>query len=443
MKTAKEAIFFFLFIACTGLAAIQGQDTIWNLQKCIDYALKENITVKKAELTNISNLVYEKQAKAQRFPSLNASVGENVNWKKTDSISNPLSSYNGTSYSVNSSVTLYNSLKINNKIKQSEINYESGKYNSEATKESISLNVLNAYLQVLYAEELVKTSQDQLESTSEQLKLADERLSIGLIAKSDYLQVKSQYATENLNLANAESQLITDRLDLMQIMQYPVSDSFSIFHPNLDSLIVLQKKPDKDSIYNLALTIKPQIKSAVLNKESAILNEKIARADYWPKLSLNASIGTDYSSYSLFYPNNYGSQINLNLQSIVGISLAIPIYQNRQIKSQVEIARIATDNADLDELNTKTQLRQNIEQASVDVTTAQIKYEASLEQFNAAHESYVLASEKFTHGLINSVDYLVQKTNLNTAESQLLQAKYNLVFSYKILDFYSGIPLSL
>jgi len=440
MKIAMHSIIIFSMVLFFVNPVVKGQDTAWTLQTCIDYALKENIQVQKTELTNNSNLVYEKQSRAQRFPSLNASIGQNFYWNKSDTAGNGFNGSNRTLYSMNSSMPLYNGFKINNKIKQSEINFKSGQYNLEATKESISLNVLNAYLQVLYAEELVKTNEVQLQSTNEQLKLADQRMSIGLIAKSDYMQVKSQFATENFNLANAKSQLITDRLNLMQIMQYPVSDSFKIFHPDLGSLIVFQKKPDKDSIYNVAMDIKPQIKSAALNKESALLGEKIAKADYWPKLSLDASLGTNYTSLN---NSNYSNQVNQYLQPFFGLSLGIPIYQNRLVKTEVEIAKIGMANAELDELNTKTLLRQNIEQASVDVTTAQIKYDASMEQYNAAHESYVLASEKFSNGLINSVDYTIQKTNLNVAESQLLQAKYNLIFSYKILDFYSGIPLSL
>ena len=440
MKATIRSTLIFSFLLIIKLTDTLCQDTLWTLQACIDYALKENIQIKKTDLTNNANIVYENQAKAQRFPSLYANVGQNYAWSKPTTSSNAFSGSNNTNFAVNSNISIFNSFKINNKIKQSEVNFESGKYNSEATKESISLSVLNAYLQVLYADELVNTNQKQLKSTDEQLKLAAERMSIGIIAKSDYLQVKSQYATENLNLANAKSQLVIDRLNLMQIMQFSVTDSFTVYKPKLDSLILQQREPNADSIYNLALVIKPQVKSAALNKESALLNEKIAQADYWPRLSLNAGIGTLYSSD---YGTNFGDQFNQNLKPTAGLTLSIPIYQNRQIKSQVEIAGITTENAELDEMNTKYVLRQNIEQATADVTTAQIKYEANVEQYNAALESYVLSSEKFSNGLINSVDFLIQKTNLNVAESQLLQAKYNLIFSYKILDFYSGIPLTL
>ena len=125
------------------------------------------------------------------------------------------------------------------------------------------------------------------------------------------------------------------------------------------------------------------------------------------------------------------------------MSLSIPIYQKNQVKTNVEIAIIGYQTADLSEMDTRNQLRKSIEQACQDVISAQIQYEASLENYKAMQESSALSNEKFTNGMINSTDYLVSKTNLIVAESQLLQSKFNLIFSYKILDFYSGVPLAL
>jgi outer membrane protein len=187
------------------------------------------------------------------------------------------------------------------------------------------------------------------------------------------------------------------------------------------------------------MAIKPQIKSASLNKEIAGLDEKIARAGYFPSLTASAGISTGFSSES---NGGYANQINDGLYPTAGISLAIPIYQKKQVKTTVAVAKLGYSDAELTELDTRNQLRKNIEQACLDVTSAQVEYEASIENFQATLESTSLAEEKFIQGLINSVDYLVSKTNLIYAESQLLQSKYNLIFSYKVLDFYEGVPLS-
>jgi outer membrane protein len=223
-------------------------------------------------------------------------------------------------------------------------------------------------------------------------------------------------------------------------MELPVSDNFNIEHPVLGDSVNRNLVPDISSVYSTALAMKPQIKNAAVNKSIAALDEKIARAGYYPVLSASASIGSTYSSVS---PDDYFGQINNDLRPAIGFSISLPIYQRRQVRTNVASARINYNNAELNEIDTRNQLRKSIEQACQDVISAQTEYEASLEKYKATQESSALSDEKFRQGIINSVDYLVSKTNLIVAESQLLQSKYNLIFSYKILDFYTGVPLTL
>jgi outer membrane protein len=438
----------YIIFTCIIQQAVNAQDSTvvdstWTLPQCIDYALKQNIQVRKSNLTNNTNMEYTLQAKAQRFPSLNASARQNFGWENiTNSITEitKFTGSNNTSYSLNTGITVFNGLKTENRIKQAGLDYQSGLYNTEALKESVSLNILNAYLQVLYAEELVNNSKKQVDATKDQLALADERLQLSIISKSDYLQVKSELASEKLTLANANSQLDIAKVDLEQLMELPVTKNFTIARPNLENIINQRRNPYAQDVYDTALAIKPQIKSAALNTESALLQEKIARAGYIPSLSADAGISTGYSS--LTSVSGYNSQLNKNINPSVGLSLSIPIFQNRQTKTNVQVAKIGVQNAALDELNTKNQLRKNIEQACVDIRSAETEFDASAEQYKSTEESYQLSTEKFKQGMINSVDYLFEKTNLIVAESKLLQSKYNLVFSYKILDFYLGKPLT-
>ena len=180
------------------------------------------------------------------------------------------------------------------------------------------------------------------------------------------------------------------------------------------------------------------MKSAAFNKESAELNVKIAKADYYPSLSLSAGLGMNFAA-SGKQQESFDDQIN----PTVGLSLNIPIYQNYKVRSSVSIAKLNTSNAELDEANIRNQLRKSIEQGAQDVVSSCREYESGLEQYNSAYESYLVADEKFRQGLISSVDFLVQKTNLIVAEGTLLQSKYKLIFSRKILDFYSGIPITI
>jgi outer membrane protein len=441
MKTRFSVII--LSILFTGGTKLHGQQKVWTVNDCIQFALEKNIQVQKALVSNDINQINLEYAKAAWHPSLSGTARENITWNNqtnTTTGSTVFKSTNGTNISLGSTVTLFNGKKIRNNVRKSEIDYEADKYNTEVIRETVSLNVLNAYLQVLYAEEQVKNSTNQIASTQEQLNLASERMKLGAIANSDYLQVKSQLATEKQTLAATQSQLAINRINLMQLMELPETNDFTIEHPNLDSLINQERIPDPSEVYQIALGIKPEVRNAELNKKSSQINVDIAKAGLYPDLSLNAGLTTLYTSSIL--SKAIGNQLENNISPAIGLSASIPIYLNRQVRTNVEIARKNTNNAELDEMNVKNQLRKEIEQACQDVISSQTEFEASAQAYQAVKESFDVASEKFYQGLMNSVDFLIQKTSYIAAESSFLQSKYRLIFSYKVLDFYTGQPLS-
>lgn len=419
----------------------QSNNKPWTLTECINYALEKNLTVQENVLSNETNKINAEQISASRFPSLNASASQNFSWSKQMNMNNTYGSYessNSTNLGLNSSVKLYNGFRINNSIKQANLSYEAGKYDVETIKESVSLSVLDAYLQVLYSEEQLKNIENQIEATTKQLNLSEERLRLGAISKSDYLQVKSELASENLSLANTRSQLAINRISLMQLMEYPLSDSFKIVHPEFEKPTNITVA-SADSVFGVALQVKPQIKSAELDKEIAELDIALAKSGYLPSLTLSGGLNTGYISGM---GSSFDYQINNKLVPSVGLTLTIPIYQNKQVSSSVAKAKIGTQRAELSETSTRNQLRKTIEQACVNVESAMLKYQATEEAYNSALESYNVAQEKYNQGIFNSVDFIIQKNNLITSESEMLQAKYNLVFSKKTLDFYTGSSLT-
>jgi outer membrane protein len=423
---------------------LNAQNKVWSIDDCIQYALEKNIQVKQAQVSSDINGIDLNYAKSAWYPSLSGSARENFSW--SNQVNNSTGSTvfkgsDGTNISLSSGMTVFNGNRIRNNVKQSEINYEASKYSTEVIKESVSLNVLNAYLQVLYAEEQVKNNNSQISSLEEQLNLAAERLKLGAIANSDYLQVKSQLATEKQTLATAQSQLAINRITLMQLMELTDGTNFSIEHPDLDSLINQKRIPDPKEIYQTALRIKPEVKNAELSKQSTQIGIDIAKSGLLPNISMSAGLSTLYSSNTIS-GSSFGYQLKNNLSPSIGLSASIPIYLNRLVRTNVAIAKKNTENADLNEYNVKNQLRKAIEQSCQDVTSSQIEYESSVEAYNAVKETYDVASEKYFQGLMNSVDFLIQKTTYIATESALLQSKYRLVFSYKVLDFYSGLPLS-
>jgi outer membrane protein len=422
---------------------LEAQVKIWSVDDCIQYALEKNIQVQKAQVSsNISeiNLTY---SKAGWHPSLSGAVRQNFDWSNQSTSlagATVFKGKNGTDISLSSGMTVYNGNKIRNNVKKSETDYEASLYNTEVIKENVSLSVLNGYLEVLYSEEQVKNSINQINSTAEQLNLAEERMKLGAISNSDYLQVKSQLATEKQTLAIAQSQLAINRITLMQLMELHETSDFLIEHPNLDSLINQKRTPDPVEIYQIALGVKPEVKNAELNKKSSQISIDLAKANFYPDISVNAGISTLYSSSNA--ESSFGYQVKDNISPGFGFTASIPIYLNKQVKTNVAIARKNTDNAELDELNVKNQLMKSIEQACQDVISSQIEYEASIEAYSAVKESFDVASEKFNQGIMNSVDFLIQKTSFIATESSLLQSKYKLIFSYKILDYYTGLPLT-
>lgn len=444
MNRKLNILLFSCLSYITSGAVLNAQTKVWSVDDCIQYALEKNIQVQKAQVSsNISeiNMTY---AKAGWHPSLSGNVRQNFDWSnQTTDVAGAtvFKGSSGTNISLSSGMTVYNGNKIRNTVTKSETDFEAAQYNTDVIKENVSLSVLNGYLQVLYSEEQVKNSMNQITSTAEQLNLAEERYKLGAIANSDYLQVKSQLATEKQTLASAQSQLAINRITLMQLMELPETPDFSIEHPDLDSLINQKRSPDPVEIYQIALGLKPEVKNAELNKKSSLISIDLAKAGYYPDISLNAGVSSLYSS-SARPDNSFGYQLKENVSPAIGLTATIPISLNRQVKTNVEIARKNSDNAELDEFNVRNVLRKAIEQACQDVTSSQIEYEASSEAYSAVKESFDVASEKYAQGIMNSVDFLIQKTSFIAAESSLLQSKYKLIFSYKILDFYTGLPLT-
>jgi outer membrane protein len=415
------------------------QEKRWTLTECIGYALDENIQVRKAEVSVNVGEISLQQARDNRWPGLNASLGENLGWQQLTG-TNGETSFEGSSRasaSISSGVTLFSGFQAQNEIRQAELNYQGLQYGTEETKESVSLNIMSAYLQVLYAEEQVTNSRNQADATRDELALAKERYSLGAIANSDYLQVKTQLASEELTLANADNNLKMAKVTLMQLMEYPVDESFEIARPDMDAIISTIPAADAVTVYEEALQVKPQIKNAEISRESAKVDLELAKGGFYPSVSMNAGLSTGFTQAA-----DMGSQLKSGFSPSVGLSVSIPIFRNNQNKSSVARSRYGITTAELDELNTKNQLRKEVEQAVLDAQSAVISYDAAINQHNASLESYNVAEEKFKLGAMNSVDFLIQKTILTTAESKLLQAKYELVYSYKIIDFYRGVPLS-
>lgn len=419
--------------------SVHAQPEQWTLTDCIGYALEQNIQVRKADVSVSLGELNLQQAKDNMLPSLSASLGENLGLQRMTASTGEVS-WDGssrTSASLSSGLTLFNGFQLRNRVRLAALDQRSLQYSADQTRESVSLSIMSGYLQVLYAEEQVANSRNQAEATREELALAGERMSLGAISNSDYLQVKTQLASEEATLATAENNLKMARLNLMQLMEYPVDESFETARPDIDAVISSIPIADASAVYEEALRVKPQVQIATLNRESAALDLEIARGGFFPSVSVNAGMSTGFTQAA-----EMGSQLKNGFSPSLGLTASIPIFRNNQNRVAVSRAQYGITTAELDELNTRNQLRKEVEQAVLDSESARLSYLAALNRYEASLETYNVSEEKFKLGAMNSVDFLIQKTNLTAAESNLLQAKYEMVYSHKIIDFYRGVPLS-
>ena len=440
MKRMRTKLFITVAAALMiNCAAVTAQAKQWSLTDCINYALEQNIQVRKSAVSVSLGEISLQQAKDNMLPSLSGSMGENLGWR-LDAGGTDESSWVGssrTTASLSSGLTLFSGFQLRNRVRLAGLDYKSLEYSADQTRESVSLNIMSAYLQVLYSEEQVTNARNQADATREELALAAERLALGAIANSDYLQVKTQLASEESSLASAVNNLRMAKLNLMQLMEYPVDGSFGILSPDIDAIISTAPAADAVSVFQEALEVKPQVKIAAINRESATIDLEIARGGFFPSLSLSAGMSTGFTEAA-----EMGSQLKNGFSPSLGLSASIPIFRNNQNKSSVSRAQYGITTAELDEINTRNQLRKEVEQAVLDAESARLSYRAALNRYDSSVESYNVSEEKFKLGAMNSVDFLIQKTNLTAAESNLLQAKYELVYSRKIIDFYRGVELT-
>jgi len=441
----KRTALLIFGILLTGTLTM-GQATVWNFQQCLDTALKRNISINQGRLTNELNMISLTQSKANRMPSLSANASEGFNFgKNVNPTTNAfvIQTYNSTNFGIGSSINLFNGLQNSRTIQQNSLIIEAGKYDIANIENTVTLNITTAYLQVLFAYEILIAAENQVESTRSQVDRTEKMVNAGKVPESNLFQIKSQYATDKLSVVTARSQLDLAKVTLMQLMEIPVIDSFDIVKPDFGepAELILQSNQD---IFRKALAVQPQIPGAAFRTSSALMEIKISKGARWPRLNLSGNINTNFAgsakTESSVNPanQNFFPQLWDNLGGSLGLGLSIPIYSNRSVKSNIERAIINAESAKLDEQNTKNQLRKSIEQTYTDLRSSMNKFFATKEQYNSSMVSYKNMEIKFNVGMMTAIDYLVEKNNFIQAESKLIQAKYEYIFNTKILDFYQG-----
>ncbi|MDH6354447.1 outer membrane protein [Dysgonomonas sp. PH5-45] len=425
-----------LLISASGLFAQQ----TWTLRGCIDYARENNIQVQKSRIATEGYDVDISQSKAELFPSLSGSVSQEFNNAKNAQKNYKYESSFGGRYNLSANVVLYNGRKNLNNIELAKLNKNAEQLNTQYIQNNIEIEITQAYLQMLYSRESIKNNENTVASTKVQLDQSKTFLDAGSITMSDYAQVEAQYSSDKYNLVVAQNSFDNYKLQLKQLLELDYDVDFEPEFPDIDDSQVLSMLPAKEDIYRTALNIMPEIKSSEMDVQIAKLNKSSAKAGYLPTVSLSGSLGTANSWNG---GTAYGTQLDRNFTQSVGLTVSIPIFDNKQTESKVRKANLDIQTSRLNVLDTRKTLLRTIESLYQDAVSAQSKYLSAKDKLKSAELSYTLVQEQFSLGLRNTVELTTEKTNHVNALQELLQAKYTALLSLKLLNFYQGQDITL
>jgi outer membrane protein len=479
MKMKSILIRIGAVLACCILSTttLKAQTPVYNLQQCIDQAVSNNTSLKISRLNVEMQRNTMQQAKASMLPTLTANASHGYNWGQTvDMYTNQFASerVQTNNFYIQSGVTLFNGFRLLNMATQQHMNLMARQLDSDKTLNDIMLNVATAYMQVLYSMEQLNVAEGQIGIVRQQLTRTRQLVEGGMLARGEQLALEAQVASEEVNVVRAQNALDLAYLTLSQVMNLPAGSIFNIAVPDLDTPEISQTLLMTPlQIYNTALGIQPQVKASELMVASAEAGVKAARGALLPTLFLSGSMGTGFSgarkdytpSFTGFAPNGmftssldtvyapeftvsetlrpFGNQISDNFNQSVALYLSIPIFSGLQNQTGVKNARLSLANARYNLELQQQQLMQEIQQAHADANAALKNYLASRKSLDALNEAFLYATERFSIGLINSLEYNDAKNRLMAAEAQMLGARYEYVFKTRLLDFYMGKEITL
>ena len=437
MKRLLPILLCSLLLSGLRNATAQEASKTWTLQECLDYAYQNNIQVRQSRNNQLSGIEDTKQAKAALFPSLVASTTQSyTNYPSSEVTDN--NSYTGT-YGITAGMTIFEGGKLRTEVKRQKVQNQMDALSVEESVNDIRIAIVQAYMQCLYAADAVRINRSTAEASKAQRDRAEEMLRTGSISRVDFAQLQSQYSSDEYQIVVAGSTLDNYKLQLKQLLELDIMEEMNPAVPGVKEENVLKALPPKNEVYETALKVMPQIRRGELGIEAAKLEEKSARAGFFPSISLSASVGTGHMSNNDF---ESGSQIWNRFNANVGLTLNIPIFSSRKNRTAVNKAKIALNDSYLEWTSLQKELLRNVESAYLDAVSAQAQYLSAREKEKYARESYELTSEQFRVGVKNTVELITAQNEYSAAQQQVLQAKYLTLLSIELLNIYQGLPAS-
>lgn len=446
----KQQSLLFTALLTSALSLSAQEDKQWTLEDCINYALEKNIQLQQNKISLQESEEDVKEAKAALFPSLSFSTGHNVvnrpyqenssTVSGTEIISSDSKTTYSGNYGLNAQWTLWNGNQRLNNIKQQKTNREIAQLTVAETENMLKEQIAQLFIQILYADESIAINKGTVEVSRATYERAQELFKEGSISKADLAQLEAQLSNDEYQLVTSESTLRNYKLQLKQLLELDNTKEMSLVLPHISDEHVMELLPSQTNVYQTALATRPEIKSSKLDIDNAKLAISSAKAGYMPTISLSASTSSTTNSSS---SNNWTQQMKYGWNNMIGLSLSLPIFDQRQTKTSIRKARLQYDTTQLNLINAQKELYSTIESLYLDALNAQQQYVAAETKLKSSQTSFDMVSEQFNLGMKNTVELLTEKNNLLSAQQQRIQAKYMAILNRTLLNFYAGQEIEL
>ena len=432
-KLLGSTLFFFVLICDE--AAAQPQTITMNLQECIDYAHKNNISLKRSKLQFDLSEVDVKSAKAAFLPNLTASVSQNYSNKPFGGESETSVNNYGGNYGVGSSLTLFNGGENKNNLKLSEVNVDMSELDIALNESTIAISIARYYIEILYATDALEVNKYMLNVSRKNRERGEVLHSVEDINSADLAQLETQEANDKYNVVVAESALRNLNLQLKQLLEIDNETTVVVEIPEISDDRINMEIPSISSVYSVALEIRPEIKLNELDLVASNISLSQSKAGYLPSVNLVANMGSGHNTSSNF---NFGGQMQNSWNNGLGVNVSIPIFNNRKTKSSVEKSTLNIADSELSLKDSKNNLYRTIELLHNDAINAQMKYVAAEQKLSSVNKSLGLVIQQFELGMKNTMELLIEQSNYVSTQQELLQSKYIALLNIILLNHYKG-----
>ena len=439
MKAKIPSLMLGVALSINSLSAQNGQATSgesykFTLDQCLEYAFGNSYERKNMQLTEQSQDETIEQANSSRRPSVNGSVGESAQHTGVDNGDIHFSGNAGVSASVN----IYEGGSITNTIKKSKLEKEDATLSTQKYDNSLTIEILNAFLNSLKNEELLKYKSSIVETSREQAEQGKTKYNAGSILESDWLVLEAQYKSNQTDTLDAHINRDNSLLDLKKLMSMAPEASLTIVEPDTNAIDAMALLPSQEEEVNKALESMPEMKLTQSAIDIATIQTEITRSALRPTLSANAGIGTSHRDF-----DNFGTQLGDNFYQQIGLNLSIPIYDRGQTKSKLTQNKLALQQAENDKAQTELQIRQTVIEQYKNVKLAYEKYKMTRQMCEAYKAVCDVYNAKFKVGAVVITDLLQQQDKYISAINDYIQAKYSFILYRKVLDVYTGDNVSM